>query len=268
MARPIFPAVRLLTSYRDVIVQFTWRELAKRYKESYFGFFWALLQPLLMLAAYSLGFLLLLGPSRAPGESRFFFVFMIFAGLLPYQFFTEIVANSPTLLRNRPQFVKKTVFPVEIFPLTLVGSCLLHNAIGWALLLSWMAAATGSLPVSVLWLPVVLAPLLLLTLGLSWFLSAAGVYLGDLHSLIGVILQLIFFVTPVMYPLSVVPSSLRPLLEWNPLTVVIEGCRSVLLRGQPPPWLPLAGAAAFGAAVAWAGLRSFLRAKKGFADVL
>jgi lipopolysaccharide transport system permease protein len=124
------------------------------------------------------------------------------------------------------------------------------------------------LPWTVIFLPLVLLPLVMLTLGISWMLASLGVFIRDVGQTIGIFTSVLMFVSPVFYPLSAVPEQYRPFIQLNPLTFIIEQAREVVVWGQPPDWrgLSLYGLAA--AVVAWAGFAWFQKTRKGFADVL
>jgi len=138
------------------------------------------------------------------------------------------------------------------FLLLFVGAWQILGFVGWTMLL----------------LPVVLVPLVLFTLGVSYFVAALGVFVRDTQYVMGVILQVLFFATPIFYPISAVPEDLRWILEYNPLTVFIEQARNVFLYGIMPDWKFLGIASLVSCAVLQMGYFFFVRTKKGFADVL
>jgi len=167
-----------------------------------------------------------------------------------------------------PNYVKKVVFPLEILPVVALGSAVVHSLISVLILVLASLAFFGTVSVTALLLPLAYLPLVLLTAGLAWFLASLGVYVRDIGQAIVVVTQILFFLSPIFYPVSAVPESLRPLLWMNPLSIVLDGFRRVLLWSRPLDWGPW-GAVTLGAAVvALLGYAWFMQTKKGFADVM
>jgi lipopolysaccharide transport system permease protein len=164
--------------------------------------------------------------------------------------------------------VKKVVFPLEIFPWIAMGTALFHAAISVSVLLLLQLGLTGTLPWTAPLFPVVLLPLLILTMGVAWFLAATGVYVRDIGQITGMISSVLLFLSPVFFPLSSLSENLQKLALLNPLTLIIENARKVLLFGQLPDWAGLGIYTLCAIAVAWAGFWWFQKMRKGFADVL
>jgi lipopolysaccharide transport system permease protein len=165
-------------------------------------------------------------------------------------------------------YVKKVLFPLEILPLISLGSALFHTTISTGVWLIFYILFFGSPPLTVLLFPVVIAPLLLFVLGLSWLFASLGVYLRDVAQVIGIITTALMFLSPVFYPASALPQRYATVLRLNPLTSVIEQTRDVLIWGRPPQINVLSIEIAVGALLAWAGFAWFQKTRKGFADVL
>src|SRR5262249_40401863 len=130
--------------------------------------------------------------------------------------------------------VKKLVFPLEILPVNLVASGIVTEAFLLVIFLATLLVARGAVPLTTLWLPVVLAPQVLLTVALGWFLAALGVYLRDLAQIVGFLLQLWFFLTPILYPESAIPSAAVTFFRLNPMLLLVRAYRSLLLEGKAP----------------------------------
>jgi lipopolysaccharide transport system permease protein len=204
------------------------------------------------------------GAPPRPGE----FALTLFAGLIPFALFSEVVNRSPSIVLGTPNYVKKVVFPLEALPVVAVGSAVVHSLVSVAILLAASPFVLGSLSAAALLLPLVYLPLVLLTLGLSWFLAALGVYVRDLGHAVVVATQLLFFLSPIFYPVSAVPAPFRVLLDVNPLAPILDGFRRTALWGLPPAWeswLPLTGASGL---LALLGYAWFMQTKKGFPDVM
>ena len=264
------PVFVLPWRHRDLVWQMTKRDVLSRYRGSVLGLLWSFFNPLLMLLVYTFVFSAVFQvrwQTEIP-EGRADFAIVLFAGMLVHQLFGECVNRSAGLIVGQPSYVKRVVFPLEILPWTAVLSALFHVAVSLAALLFLYAITHGgSVPVTALWLPAVLFPFAVLVLGLSWFVSSLGVYLRDVGNVVSLLTVVLMFLCPIFYPIQRVPESVRPLLYLNPLTLIVEQTRAVLLWGQAPSlWLvPYLGVAML---VARGGLAWFERTKKGFADVL
>lgn len=149
----------------------------------------------------------------------------MFCGMAVFNIFSESVNTSAGVVTGNPSYVKKVIFPLEILPLSTVLSTLIFGLAWFALLLAGMFAFTHQIYWTTLLLPVTLIPLLLFTSGIAFFVASLGVYLRDVQQIIGVVTQILFFMTPIFYPISVVPQRLRWILEYNPLSPVVEETR-------------------------------------------
>jgi lipopolysaccharide transport system permease protein len=233
------------------------------------GLAWALVTPVLLLAVYTFVFSVVFKVRwQDANESRTEFGMVLFAGLMIFNVFAECVNRAPILIPTHANYVKKVIFPLEILPWIDLGSALFH---GLASLTAWIVAHCmlfGLPPATALLFPFVVVPLCFLTVGLSWFLSALGVYLRDISQLVGIVTTVLMFLSPIFYPVSALPAEYRVFLHLNPLLPAIEYTRNVLFWGV----LPDPGG--FGCYVlttlilAWAGFAWFQKTRKGFADVL
>lgn len=255
---------------RFLIVEMTKREVLGRYRGSVMGILWSLLNPILMLSVYTVVFSMVFKSRWGEGqvENRFQFALVLFAGLLVYNLFSECVGRAPKLILENASYVKKVVFPLEILPVVVLGSGLFHALVSFAVLLAATVAMSGGLPWTVLLVPVLLFPLVPLILGISWLLASLGVFLRDIGQVITMLLMALLFLSPIFFPATALPPSVRPWLFLNPLALVIEEFRNALFfRGLPDflPWLLLMG---FSSLCGWLGLFWFQKTRKGFADVL
>jgi lipopolysaccharide transport system permease protein len=258
---------------RQLIAQMMKREIVGRYKGSVMGMAWSLFNPILMLTVYTFVFSVVFkarwGAGSAPGEeSKTQFAVILFVGLIVHGLFAEVLNRSPGLVLNNASYVKKVVFPLEILPVVALGAALFHSMVSVAVLLAAFALFNGYLQWTAIFLPVVLLPFLVLTLGLAWMLASLGTYIRDVGQTIGLATTVALFLAPVFYPASALPEKLRPFMMANPLTFIIEQARAVLISGIPPDWRGLGAYAIVGLAVGWAGFAWFQKTRKGFADVL
>jgi len=245
------------------------RDILGRYRGSMAGLAWSLLQPLLMLAVLTVVFSDLLGMRwGVPNETRADFALMLFVGLILHGFLGECLTRAPALVVGNPNFVKKVVFPLELLPWVSVGTALFHAAASVAAWIIIAAVSGRPVPWTLVFLPVVAAPLALVALGLSWLLAATAVYLRDVAQTTGLLTTALLFLSPVFYAATTVPARYRPLLDLNPLTIPIEEARRVMIAGEPPDFARLAMHAIAAVIVALIGLWWFQRTRRGFADVL
>jgi lipopolysaccharide transport system permease protein len=255
--------------YRGLIGHLVYREIHGKVTGSVLGIGWLILQPLLLLGMYTVVFGVFM-KSRwgVQGDGIANFALALFPGLLVFNFFAECVNRAPGLVLQNPNYVKKVVFPLELLIFPVITGAIVQFLIGFSLWLVLVALIQGSVSWTVLLVPMYLAPFLLLIAGLCWLLAALGVYFRDLATLTPLITQVLMFLSPVLYPISNVPQSVRPLLFLNPLTLVVEAVRGSGLHGQasmPPGYLFYALGAL---AVAWVGIIVFNGLRPGFADVV
>ena len=258
-----------LWHYRILLWQFTVRNTETRHRGSYLGLIWSFLNPLLMMLLYVLVFGFIFSGSFGvrPHESKLDYAIGIFLGLTLFHFFAEILSLSPTLIVGNPNFVKKVVFPLEILPASAVGGAVFHMLISFGLALLTQAFAGISLPLTALWLPVILLPVLLLGLGLAWFFSALGVLLRDISQLTQFLSMALMWASAVFYTAQKFPAA-WPYLRLNPLLLAIDLTRDVVLWGRPINGLHLLYLYGTGLAACHCGHYAFRRMKPAFADVL
>lgn len=256
---------------RQLIVQMTRREVVGRYRGSAMGLAWSFFNPVFMLVVYTFVFSEIF-KSRWGGiggdDSKTQFAVLLFVGMIVLSLFSEVLNRAPGLILSNVNYVKKVVFPLEILPVVATGAALFHSLISLAVLLLAFALFNGYLHWTAVFIPLVLLPLVILTLGLAWMLAALGVFLRDVGQTIGIITTVLMFLSPVFYPMSAVPQGFRPFIMANPLTFIIEQARDVLIWGQLPNWAGLGAYTLAAIAIAWAGYAWFQKTRKGFADVL
>jgi homopolymeric O-antigen transport system permease protein len=259
-----------LWRHRGLIGQFTRREIDGRYRSSILGFGWSFITPLVLLLLYIFVFGIVF-QSRWPGARTgrlYEFGFVLFAGLTAFNIFSECVLRASGLIVGVPNYVKRVVFPLELLAVSVLGSALFHAAISLAVLLAIQAVMTGRIEPSLVWLPVVALPLIFLSLGLTWFLSSLGVFIRDLGYGITLLVQVLMFVTPIFYPLELVPPKLRPPIRINPLTAVVENFRRCIFGGAAPNAMELALWIVATGIIMMLGYAWFMTTKKAFADVV
>lgn len=266
-----------LLRHRYLVRQLTWRDIAGRYRGSAAGLLWSFLTPLVMLAMYTLVFGVMFrtrwtaaAPEHAvtPADGHVSFALILFVGLILHSFLAECVSRAPLLILGNSNLVKRVVFPLEILGWSTIGSALFHSVISFIALFVIYALIQGAVPWTALLLPVVVLPLVLLTLGLVWFLSSFGVFLRDIGQMIPPVMTLLLFLSPILFPTTAIPEALRGYLILNPLTIPVEQARALVIWGVLPDWGQLAAYSVVALLVAWGGLYWFNRSRPAFADVM
>ena len=255
---------------RSLLWQFARRDVLGRYRGSLLGLAWSFLTPLLMLGVYSFVFVGVFRQSW-PGSAHgggVEFSLQVFAGLLVFNLFSEVAGKAPNLIVDQPNLIKKVIFPVELLAWVTVLSGLFHLLISSITLLVVLLLVRGGLPVTAFAFPLVLLAFLPVLLGLGWFLSAIGVFVRDVGQVMTMVVSLTMFMSPVFYSVKSLGADLQFWMNLNPLTLIIEQVRAVLLLGQWPDWAALGMYAAIAAAFATAAATFFQLTRKGFADVL
>lgn len=257
--------------HRGLVWQFARREVLGRYRGSMLGVGWALVSPLLMLAAFTFVFVGVFKarwPGADDGHGGLEFGLQVFAGLLIFNWFAEVAGRAPRLILEQPNLVKKVVFPLQTLTWVSLLSSLFHMLLGLTVLTAATAWARGELPWTALSLPLVLLVFVPFLLGVSWGLAALGVYLRDIAQMMGLVISLAMFLSPVFYSTLALSGTVAQLMVWNPLTLIIESVRHALLDGAWPDWKALTVYAGASLVVAWAGAALFEKTRRGFADVL
>lgn len=201
-------------------------------------------------------------------DSNTQFAIVLFAGLIVHALFSECLIRAPSLILSNTQFVKKVVFPLETLIIVSTGTALFHMAVSAGILLLFFFLTHLTIHWTVVFLPLVLLPLLLLSMGVSWFVASLAVFLRDVAQIVGILSTVLLFLSPIFYPLSAVPEALRAYLYLNPLTLIIEQVRNVVIWGVVPEWGPLSVYFLVSLIVMWSGYWWFQRTRNAFADVV
>lgn len=255
--------------HRTLIRRLTRRELEARYRGSMLGALWMIVTPLLMLAVYTFVFTSIFKARwGAQGGGSLEFALLLFSGLILFTIFAECVTRAPGLMLENVSYIKKVVFPLDILPVINLMVALVNAVVSFVILLVFYLPILGLPPPTTLLMPLVVLPLCLYTIGISWFLASVGVYLRDIRQVVGVLVTLLMFLSPIFYPLEAVPDDLRALIDFNPFTPMLEQSKDLLFWGRVPDaggWLlSLLGGYVF----AWLGYAWFVKTRKGFADVM
>jgi lipopolysaccharide transport system permease protein len=252
----------------NLILSLARRELALRYKGSVLGIVWALLTPVVMIAIFTFLFAEIFKARFGLSNSPWDYALYLFCGLLPWTAFQESLQLSAGTIVAHANLVKRVVFPLETLPVAQTLASLANQMFGTVALLLALVVIRQELHASILWLPVLLVPQLIATLGAAWLLASLGVFLRDIVQGITLVLMAWMYLTPIIYPESIVPSRYLPYIQLNPFTPLVNNYRRILIDGLPPDWQGLAYFAVF-AVISFAfGYWWFAKTRKNFADVI
>jgi lipopolysaccharide transport system permease protein len=266
--RALWYPLRAIAGHRSLIRSMVRRDIAGRYRGSYGGLFWTVIHPLLMMATYYFVFGIVLRTRFGQDDRPSSFVLYFLAGMLPWLAFSEAVGRSPSVILEHRTFVKKLVFPIEILPVNLALAGLVSEAFGAMIFAAGLWYFDRPLAPTMLYLPLLVGPQFLFTLGLCWLLAALGVFFRDIGQIIGFVLTLWFFITPICYPEASLPAGWLWLFSQNPLYILVHNYRRILLDGLPPVWPEMWKLAAWGGAAFWLGHAWFYKLRRSFADLL
>lgn len=269
----IGPAHLLATLWncRTLIWSMTKREVQSRHRGSFGGLLWYVIQNLALLAIFAFVFGVIFKARWGGGETaanQSAFAPSLFLGLIIFNVFSEMINRAPTLILSNANYVKKVVFPLDILPIISLGTASFNFLVGVGVLIALATVLGVELSLWSIFLPLVFLPVLLLSLGVSWFLAALGVYVRDAAQVVGILTLALMYFSPIFYSTSALPEPWRSIVLANPLTVPIEQARMIMLFGQEPNFAALGGAILVNLIVAYLGWTWFQLTRKGFADVL
>jgi lipopolysaccharide transport system permease protein len=259
-----------LFQHRELIFQMIKREVVGRYKGSVMGLLWSFINPVLMLIVYTFVFSIVFKAKWGVGteESNTSFAVILFVGLIVHGLLAEVLSRAPSLILSNANYVKKVVFPLEILPVISLGAALFHSLVSLGVLLIALLLLNKFLYWTVILIPLVLLPLIILTLGFAWILASLGVYIRDIGQTIGLLITVLLFLSPIFFPLSVIPEKYHLYMMVNPLTLIVIEAREVLILGHQPDWIGLSIYTLVSICIFWSGYAWFQKTRKGFSDVL
>ena len=255
--------------YRELAFSLARRKIARRYRGSVLGIFWAALIPLIMLGIYTFIFSVVFQNKWGINSGdRFEFSLFLFSGLILYSLFSDCINEAPSALVENKLFIRQLVFPTEILAWVdlLVG--LFNFFINGLVLMSFYSLVIGTPPFTLIYLPLIVLPIVFITLGGVWLVSSIGLYLRDLGHAVRLFTTAFLFLSPIFYPASAVPERFQALYAVNPLVHVLEMSKNALFYGLPPDWEILGFCLIGSWAFAWMAYIWFMKTKKGFADVV
>lgn len=255
--------------HRSLVWELAKRDVLGRYRGASLGLFWSLITPIAMLAVYVIAFGGVMNAKWSEAEANSTsFALVVFSGLIVHSFFAEVLIRAPGLVVQNPNFVKKIIFPLEILPWPPILSALFHLGVNFLVLLIFLLAFGERIPWTVIFTPIVVLPLVFLSVGICLLLSSLGVYVRDISQMMGPIATASLFLSTAIVPMSAVPEKYRVVFELNPLTFIINQVREVTLWKRLPDWEGIGLYLAISLLVFVSGAYFFQRTKQGFADVL
>jgi lipopolysaccharide transport system permease protein len=255
--------LREVWRYRELLYFFVWRDVKVRYKQTVLGVSWAVIQPLFAMIIFTFIFGKI---ARLPSDGVPYSVFS-YAGLLPWTFFANAVANGSQSLVSNSHLITKVYFPRILVPVSSVATGVVDFALAFLMLGPLMAASHMVPRVTMFFIPIVMFVCLLLGIGLAFWLSALVVRFRDLRHVVPFIVQIWMFATPIVYPLSMVPARYRWAVALNPMAPVVEGFRGALF-GREMPFVGLGWGMVAGVGLILSGSIYFRHLERVFADVV
>lgn len=257
----------VLWGNRSLYFRLVSRDVSLRYKGSVLGLMWSMINPLALLAVFSFVFGVVMRARWGGGGGQNFSL-IIYSGLVLFIFLSDVITKAPLLVIQNANYVKKVVFPLEILPSVVTGGSLVNLVLALLILLLGQLLTTGDLFWTWIFVPIVIAPFALLGLGFVYLLSSLGVYLRDIAQITGIAVMVLMYMSPILYPVDMVPAQYRNWLFINPLTFPVNELREVTLYGHLPDWAGLGLYSLVAYVTAVVGFWWFWRTKNGFADVL
>lgn len=261
---------RNLLKFQNLLKQFTSRDVTSRYKGSYLGLVWTLIQPLVMLTIYTFVFSVVFKARWGQGESvsKVDFAMTIYAGMIIFQIFSEPLYRSSTIFIANSNFVKRVVFPLEILPTSSVLSSVIMNLFSFVIYIGallWFQYPVGW---NILLFPLIWIPLIILSAGLSYVFATLGVFFRDIGQIISILMNMLFYISPVFYPVTALPESFQKYMLFNPLTIIIENFRAITIYNSPPDWAQLGTIYIISIVIFLIGSAIFTYSKETFSDVI
>ncbi|MCP5207411.1 MAG: ABC transporter permease [Hahellaceae bacterium] len=260
----------LPVKYKGLLYQLVKREVRTKFQGSWLGLSWAILTPIAMLAVYTFVFRSVL-KAKWPGsasDTDAEFALQLFSGLLIFTLFSEVVGRAPTLISEQPNMVKKVIFPLSILPWVSLSASAFFAFLSLLVLIAASWLTRGQLTIHLSALPLIGIAFVPMLLGIGWLLSSLGVYLRDLGHVVGLILTPLMFLSPIFYPITALPDFIQDYMLLNPLALIIDSTRAVVLDANWPDFEALGVYLIVSSAVAILGAACFHKTRKGFADVL
>lgn len=257
-----------LYRYRYMITSLAVRELKQQYTGSFLGLIWSVINPLVTVLLYYFIFSFAFGPKVKAGYGSDSFTLWLLCGLVPWFFINGSIRSAASAIIMNKSLVTKTQFPSEVFPLTILLANTVEHLVGLVIIVVVSLFNTGGLSPFILLVPVYFFLMSVMVLGMGWIFSSLNVFVSDVGQALSVLLNLLYFMTPIFWPASIIPEGYRWVLELNPVYHVVEGYRACIVAGRLPDPMSLMYLAVFSLVAFVTGGSLFKRLKPAFADVL
>lgn len=251
-----------LYDYRELIKTSVKKDIGGKYKHSFLGVLWSFVNPLLQIIVYAIVF-----PLIMKNNIENYVVFMV-CGLIPWNYFSTVINRSSFVMIENGNIIKKVFFPREILPLSVVASESVTFLISSIIIVAFTLGYGMGMTQYVLFYPILLAIQFVLLLGISLFVSSITVYFRDLQHFIGVLLQLLFYATPIVYAIEAIPPEFDWIFKFNPMTYIIEGYRDIFYYHTMPEMGTLMIVLVVGILLCILGYIVFNKLQKKFAEEL
>jgi len=251
-----------LYNYRELLKTNVKKEIRGKYKNSFLGVLWSFLNPLLQIIVYAVVFQVIL---KNPKEN---YAIFICCGLIPWTFFSSTISRAAFTMVENGNILKKVYFPREILPISIVTSEAVNFMISTIIILGFVIFGGLGISKYIIFYPIVLLAQYLLLIGLSLIVSSISVYIRDLQHLVGVVIQLLFYATPIIYAAESIPENFKWILNMNPMTYIINGFRDIFYNQTMIDIGPLAILIGISIVLCVIGYLIFNKLQKGFAEQL
>lgn len=254
--------VKNLYNYRELLKTNIKKDVGGKYKNSFLGVLWSFISPLLQIAVYALVFQVIL---KSDIEN---YTVYLCCGLIPWQYFSAVILRGAASIIDNGNIIKKVYFPREILPISVVTSEGVNFMISTIIILGFVIFGGVGLSINILWYFLILAIQYIVSIGFAFIVSSLSVYFRDLLHLLGIIIQLLFYATPIVYSISAVPQGLQWIVKINPMSYLIEAYRNIFYNKMPPAPKGLLIAFSMGIVLCVIGYITFKKLEKKFAEEL
>ena len=251
-----------LYNYRELLKSNVKKEIRGKYKGSFLGVLWSFVNPLLQVAVYAIVF-----PYIMRIQTDNYLIYLII-GIIPWTFFTTVINQGMITVRMNAGIIKKVYFPREILPISIVTSELVNFFISTIIILAFVLAYGMGFTWYIVFYPLILIVQYVLLIGISLLVSSLTVYFRDLQHFIGILLQLLFYATPIVYGMDIIPVSFQWILKLNPMSYIIDGYRSIFYYQRMPDLFGLGIVFAISIVLCIVGYFIFNKLQKRFAEEL
>lgn len=259
---------RGLWQYRHFVYSSIHNELISHFARSKLGGLWMIINPLSQVLIYALILSNVLA-AKLPGiDNQYAYSIYLMAGLLAFNLFSEVISRCLNLFIEQGNLMKKMSFPRITLPTIVVGSCLLNNILLFVSMLGIFALLGHQFSFTMLWLIPLTLAVVVLALGIGLILGVMNVFLRDIGQVVPIILQMLFWFTPIVYPITIIPEAYRHWLNLNPMYPLTSAYQQILVYGKSPQWDGVIIIAVVGLLLTGASLLMFRRASAEMVDVL